>query len=111
VPLLNFTIYLVTFDQFYHSDYNVHCGYDSEKIRKEEMALVDNGQTVHPQISANRTVWNNLFFNKKGTSILCTQNCEYTLTGPKPQRMYLQNPLRLPEFFLTGQWDLPYSSH
>ena len=89
----------------------MHSGYDREKIRKEEMALVDNGQTVHPQISANRTVWNNLFFNKKGTSILCTQNCEYTLTGPKPQRMYLQNPLRLPEFFLTGQWDLPYSSH
>jgi hypothetical protein len=50
----------------------VHCGYDREKIRKEEMALVDNGQTVHPQISANRTVWNNLFFNKKGTSIFHT---------------------------------------
>ena len=66
MPLLSFTIYLVTFDQFYHSDYNVHCGYDREKIRKGEMALVDNGQTVHPQISANRTVWDNFYFNKKG---------------------------------------------
>ena len=36
-----------------------------EKIRKGEMALVDNGQTVHPQISANRTVWDNFYFNKK----------------------------------------------
>ena len=78
MPLLSFTIYLVTFDQFYHSDYNVHCGYDREKIRKEEMALVDNGQTVHPQISANRTVWDNFYFNnfnKKGASILFTQKC------------------------------------
>ena len=55
-----------SFLTIFHSDYNVHCGYDREKIRKGEMALVDNGQTVHPQISANRTVWDNFYFNKKG---------------------------------------------
>ena len=56
-----------------------------EKIRKGEMALVDNGQTVHPpQNSANRTVWDSFYFNKKVlcTSIQSTQKCEYTLTGP-----------------------------